>query len=102
LGRNDRRAITHQLERLVTHLLKWAYQPQQRPQYGRSWNHSLYQARAAIDDLIEESPSLQDYPAPPMTLAYRRVLRRAAADIGLPLATFPAVCSIALAVLVAM
>jgi hypothetical protein len=92
LGRSDRRAITHQLERLLTHLLKWAYQPQQRSRYGRSWSRSLYQARAAINDPIEESPSLQDYPAQRMTLAYRRALRLAADDTGLPPATFPAAC----------
>jgi Domain of unknown function DUF29 len=71
LGRSDRRAITHQLERLLTHLLKWTYQPQQRPRYGRSWSRSLHQARAAIGDLLEESPSFQDYPAQRLTLAYR-------------------------------
>jgi hypothetical protein len=92
LGRSDRRAITHQLERLLTHLLKWAYQPQQRPRYGRSWRRSLRQARAAISDLIEESPSLQDYPAQRLTLAYQRALRLAANDTGLPLAAFPEAC----------
>jgi Domain of unknown function DUF29 len=97
LGRSDRRAITHQLERLLTHLLKWTYQSQQRPQYGRSWSRSLPQARAAIGDLIEESPSFQDYPAQRRTLAYRRALRPAANDAGLPLAAFPEACPWSLA-----
>jgi hypothetical protein len=92
LGRSDRRAITHQLERLLTHLLKWAYQPQRRPRCGRSWRRSLQQARTAIGDLIEESPSLQDYPAQRLTLAYRRALRLAANDTGLPLAAFRGAC----------
>jgi hypothetical protein len=97
LGRSDRRAITHQLERLLTHLLKWAYQPQQRPRYGRSWSRSLHRARTAIGDLIEESPSLQDYPAQRMAVAYRRALRLAANDTGLPLVAFPEACPWSLA-----
>jgi hypothetical protein len=97
LGRSDRRAITHQLERLLTHLLKWAHQPQQRPRYGRSWSRSLQQARTAIGDLIEESPSVQDYRAQRLTLAYRRALRLAANDTGLPLAAFPEACPWSLA-----
>jgi Domain of unknown function DUF29 len=92
LGRSDRHAITHQQVRLLTHLLKWIYQPQQRPRYGRSWSRSLHQARAAIGDLIEENPSLQDYPAQRLTLAYRRALSLAANDTVLPLAAFPEAC----------
>jgi hypothetical protein len=97
LGRSDRRAITHQPERLLTHLLKWTYQSQQRPRYGRSWSRSLHQARAAIGDLVEESPSFQDYPTQRLTLAYRRALRLAANDAGLPLASFPEACPWSLA-----
>ena len=52
----------------------------------------MQQARTAIGDLIEESPSLQDYPAQRLTLAYRRALRLAANDTGLPLAAFPGAC----------
>jgi Domain of unknown function DUF29 len=92
LGRSDRRAVTHELERLLTHLLKWAYQPEQRPRYGRSWSRTLLQARTVIGDLIEESPSLQDYPSQRLTLAYRRALRLAANDTGLPLAAFRQAC----------
>jgi Domain of unknown function DUF29 len=92
LGRSDRRAITHQLKRLLLHVLKWVYQPDQRRRYGRSWRRSVHQARAAIADLMEESSSLQDYPAQRVAVAYRRARRQAAEDIGLPLATFPETC----------
>jgi len=37
LGRSDRRAIASQLERLLLHLLKWAYQPLAHERYGASW-----------------------------------------------------------------
>ena len=92
LGKSDRRAITHQLERLLMHLLKWVYQPQERTHRGRSWRSSIYQARSAIADLIEESQSLQDYPAQRLTLAYERARQQVATQTGLPLTTFPDVC----------
>jgi hypothetical protein len=92
LGRSDRRAITHQLERVLIHLLKWAYQPHQRTRYGRSWRRSIYQARHAIADLIDESPSLRDYPAQHVGRAYRRARQHAEIETSLPLATFPEAC----------
>ena len=63
LGRRDRRAIGHYLERLLKHLLKWTYQPEQRPRHGRSWARSIRQSRRKIAELMAESPSLHDYPA---------------------------------------
>jgi Domain of unknown function DUF29 len=89
LGRSERRAITHQLERVLIHQLKWVYQAPQRARYGRSWRRSIYQARAAVADLIEESPSLQHYPAQQVGRAYRRARQHAAIETGLPLATSP-------------
>jgi hypothetical protein len=92
LGRSDRRAITHQLERVLVHLLKWAYQAPQRARYGRSWRRSVRQARHAIAKLIDESPSLHDYPARQLASAYRYARQQAAEETGLPLTTFPEDC----------
>ncbi len=92
LGRSDRRAITHQLERLLLHLLKWVYQPQERARRGGSWRGSVRQARQAIADLIEESPSLHDLPAERLARAYARARGQAMDQTGLPLTTFPEVC----------
>jgi hypothetical protein len=92
LGRSDRRAITHQLERLLLHLLKWIYQPQERARRGRSWRGSVRQARQAIAELIEESPSLHDLPAERLPRAYARARGQAMDQTGLPLATFPEAC----------
>ena len=86
LGINAEHAITRQLQRLLLHLLKWHYQPTHRTP---SWRRSIRQARDAIADRIDRSPSLRDYPLQRMPLAYRRARRDAADDTGLPLATFP-------------
>jgi hypothetical protein len=96
LGRSDRRAITHQLERLLLHLLKWGYQPRERARRGRGWQGSMLQARHEIATLIAESPSLHDYPAQQLTGAYRHARAQAAIQTGLPRATFPETCPWAL------
>jgi hypothetical protein len=92
LGRSDRRAITHQLERLLLHLLKLVYQPQERARRGRSWRGSVRQARTAIADLVEESPSLHDLPAERLARAYARARMQAMEQTGRPLTTFLEVC----------
>jgi hypothetical protein len=94
LGIADEHAITRRLQRLLAHLLKWQYQPTHRT---RSWRRSIEQARDAIADRIARSPSLRDFPAQRLALAYRRARRDARTDTGFPLATFPETCPWALA-----
>ena len=89
LGSADEHAITRHLQRLLLHWLKWHYQPTHRTP---SWRRSIRQARDAIADRLERSPSLRDYPAQRLPLAYRRARRDAADETGLLLATFPEVC----------
>jgi Domain of unknown function DUF29 len=92
LGRSDRRAIGHYLERLLKHLLKWTYQPAQRPRHGRSWDRSIRQSRRKMAELMAESPSLHDYPAQRLATAYRPAREDAADETGLPLTIFPEAC----------
>jgi Domain of unknown function DUF29 len=95
LGRSVRRTIGSQLERVLVHLLKYTYDPTPEPR--RQWRQSIRQAREAIDDELVESPSLQDYPAGRLPLAYRRARLNAADETGLPLTTFPETCPWAIA-----
>jgi hypothetical protein len=83
LGRNDRREIRSRLRVICEHLLKWRFQPEAR---SNSWRSSISIARDEIADLIEESPSLADYPATQLGSrrgAYARGRRDAAAETGL-------------------
>jgi hypothetical protein len=89
IGMNEKRAISHQLQRLLAHLLKWRYQPTHRT---LSWRRSIRQARDIIADVLEDSHTLDDYPAQRLRIAYRRARRDATEDTGLPLATFPESC----------
>jgi hypothetical protein len=90
LGRSVRRTIGSQLERLLLHLLKYTYDSTPEPR--RLWGQSIRQAREAIDDELVESPSVHNYPAVRLPLAYRRARLNAADETGLPLTTFPETC----------
>src|SRR5215469_11376927 len=56
---SQRREVRNRLAVLCEHLLKWAYQPDQR---SGSWRGSIVEARERIADVTEESPSLGVYP----------------------------------------
>ena len=89
LGKSERRSIVSQLTRLLLHLLKWHYQPQRR---SDSWLDSITDARTQIELAIEDSPSLQAYPAEQIEECYQRASRQAAKQTGLPIAEFPEHC----------
>ena len=55
LARSEKRALKSQLIRLMVHVIKWQAQPGQR---SRGWRASIYNVRAEIADIQEETPSL--------------------------------------------
>jgi hypothetical protein len=78
----ERREIRSRLRVICEHLLKWQFQAAMR---SNSWSSSIRKARDEIADLIEESPSLADYPAAQLggpKGAYVRGRRDAAAETG--------------------
>ncbi len=89
LSQCERRAIASQPVRLLLHLLKWQYQPEQR---SDSWLDSVTDARLQIELAIQDSPSLRPYPTQVLAQRYRRARRSAAMQIGRPLATFTDAC----------
>lgn len=89
LGRSDRFAIASHLEVLLTHLLKWKYQPEAR---STSWQGSIRNARRSIERLIADSPSLRVVPLQKYTAAFIDAREIAALETGLPLSTFPIDC----------
>jgi predicted DNA-binding ribbon-helix-helix protein len=86
MGKSQKRAIASYLRVLLLHLLKWQYQPEKRT---GSWRSSIRNARLAIAERIEESPSLQSYPETVLPQCYRTARANAADETGLPLSTFP-------------
>ena len=60
LGSSDRREIRSRLEVLLTHLLKWEFQPEKRK---GSWKAPSMKRAGRIKNLIADSPSLKSFPA---------------------------------------
>jgi Domain of unknown function DUF29 len=86
LAGRHRDAVGSELKRLLVHLLKWHYQPTHR---SDSWLESIEQARQAIDEVLDDYPSLADYPPVVLPKAYQRARRQGARETKLPLTTFP-------------
>ncbi|MGE5154962.1 MAG: DUF29 domain-containing protein [Bdellovibrio bacteriovorus] len=85
----EQRALESRLEALLTDLLKWEHQPQQRT---KSWQRGVIEQRKRIARLLGDSSGL--HPGLPETLAdaYDSAVRWAADDTGLDEADFPQTC----------
>ena len=91
LGARDHRELRRRLQRLVTHLLKWQYQPSRR-QIGHSWRSTIRTQRQEIADLLEQSPSLRRTVPDALQARYALDREHASVQTRLPLATFPETC----------
>ena len=87
----ERREAVRRLRRLVQHLLKWQYQAAGW-QTGHSWRSTIRTQRAALADMLEESPSMARELSTLLTKGYPLARQWASDDAHLPLATFPAAC----------
>src|SRR5215469_12676972 len=60
LGKSERRGLRSQLARLLEHLLKLQYlRGTSRANNRRGWELSIKGARIAVEDLLNDSPSLR-------------------------------------------
>jgi hypothetical protein len=88
LGRSERYAIESHLQNLLTHLLKWRYDPATEPRRG--WRITIRNAR--LDIAKRALGHLQHYPAQYLATAYRHAREDAADATDLPLTTFTEAC----------
>ncbi len=86
MGRSQASELGSRYYRLLTHLLKWRYQPQRR---SRSWRATIVEQRLGLADLIEGNPGMKPMRARAFEKAYRNARKLAAAETGLPVETFP-------------
>ena len=86
LGNSDKREIRSRLEVLITHLLKWQYQPGRRT---RSWRNTIRGQRKKIGKVLDDNPSLRRYPAAQMDDAYIGARLAAADETGIDFTLFP-------------
>lgn len=74
---------------LVAHLLKWQFQADRRK---AGWRATIREQRDRIDAILVRNPNLT-YQLPRLVdAAYRKASVKAAAETGLPPATFPTAC----------
>lgn len=85
MARRDRREVLSRLVVLLTHLLKWEGQPEQR---SNSWRSTIVEQRRELQELLE-SGTLRRHAADVLDKAYRQARAQAAADTGLEETVFP-------------
>ena len=91
LGKRDRRGLRNNLKVVLTHLLKWRYQPELR-QTGHSWESTLIEDRDHIEAILDDSPSLRHQVPAIIAEAYPRARRLTSSETVLPLEIFPETC----------
>lgn len=89
MGKRERRALRSRTVVLLTHLLKYAYQPQCR---GPSWNGTIREQRKQLNGLLQDSPSLRERLREEIDDSYVSARLLAQGETGLAEQHFPALC----------
>jgi hypothetical protein len=89
MGRSERKSIKSNLIVVLTHLLKWQFQPDFR---SASWKGSIVEHRRRIRDALKDSPSLKPYLQEVFAECYLDAVELASAETELPMETFPGEC----------
>lgn len=88
MGKAEHRDLMSRMQVLITHLLKWQFQPERR---GSSWVSTIQEQRRKIEDACEDMPSLKGdlSNAEWLMKVWFRAVRDATIETGLPKNTFP-------------
>lgn len=88
MGRSERRSLKSNLIVVLTHLLKWQYQPKFR---SGSWS-SIVEHRRHIREALKDSPSLKPYFEEVFAECYSDAVEQASAETGLSVEILSQVC----------
>ncbi len=86
MGRSEKRELKSSLIVLLMHLLKWQYQPEKR---SESWRSTISEQRICIEELLEDSPSLQPVILEIFDDCYQKARVKASDETGIKLNFFP-------------
>jgi hypothetical protein len=89
MGQSQRRALSSRLQVLISHLLKWQFQPEKR---SPSWEATIHIQRSEIVDLLADNPSLRPQLSLFVERAYPKARQAARGETRLPLEIFPPEC----------
>ncbi|MBW4630435.1 MAG: DUF29 domain-containing protein [Iphinoe sp. HA4291-MV1] len=93
MARSDKRQLINRFAVLLSHLLKWQYQPERR---SKSWERTIREQRKRISLLLDDSPSLKYEIEQKLADAYEIAVLSAANETGLDEDCFPESCEYAL------
>jgi hypothetical protein len=85
IAKRDRREVFSRLVVLLTHLLKWEFQPERR---AGSWRGTIREQRRELRQLLE-SDTLRNHAETVLAAAYEEARRQAADETELGLDVFP-------------
>lgn len=89
MGRAEKKELTSRLTVLLTHLLKWAAQPERQ---GRSWIATIKEQRLRSAAVLRDNPSLRPQVPEILDDAYAVGRIRAYGETNLLETLFPEVC----------
>lgn len=89
MGRSERRELESRLEKLLSHLLKWQYQPSRR---GKSWLLTIKEQRRKFVDCLNENPSLRNKKEKRLIIVYQYARLSAEKETNLSESVFPDQC----------
>jgi hypothetical protein len=90
MGKSQQRQLYSRLVVLMTHLLKWQYQPGKQ---SRSWQATIRVQRRQLHRLLNQNPSLRAQLDQTIAEAYADAIDEAWAETGLDVETFPEAAS---------
>jgi hypothetical protein len=88
MANRDRKEVSSRLKVLLTHLLKWDYQPDART---RSWLLSILAQRDELETDVAGGV-LRAHALVTLPKVYGKAVRNVVAETGLPESTFPSDC----------
>ncbi|MEE2950505.1 MAG: DUF29 domain-containing protein [Pseudomonadota bacterium] len=89
LGRSQKREISSRTTVLLQHLLKWKFQPKGR---SSSWRGTIREQRRALNEELDDSPSLRPYALEQISKTYNIARDKAAGETELNPDIFPDAC----------
>ena len=89
MAKRDRRELISRFMVLISHLLKWEFQPEKR---SGNWKGSIREQRIKISKQLDESPSLKNQLDTSIKKAYPDSLKIAIEETDLEATIFPKDC----------
>ena len=89
MGRSEKRELVSRLKVLLTHLLKWQFQPSLR---GTSWRLTIEEQRREVAEHLADNPSLKGKLPEVVASAYAGAILAGTRETGLSRDVFPPEC----------